>query len=66
VVDDDEPIRAALGTLMRSAGYNCAVFPPAEEFLPSGCRETDCLVLDVRMPGLTGLAVSIVSSSRAR
>ena len=54
VVDDDEPVRAALSSLMRSAGYKCAVFPSAEEFLASGPRETDCLVLDIRMPGLSG------------
>ena len=32
VVDDDEPVRAALSSLMRAAGYKCAVFPSAEEF----------------------------------
>lgn len=59
VVDDDEPVRAALSTLMRSAGYKCAVFPCAEEFLASGPRETDCLVLDVRMPGLSGFELHL-------
>ena len=54
VVDDDESVRDALSSLVRSAGYQCAVFPSAEEFLASGPQETDCLVLDIRMPGLSG------------
>lgn len=55
VVDDDESVRDALSSLMRSAGYKCKVFPSAEAFLASGPPKTDCLVLDVRMPGLSGL-----------
>jgi FixJ family two-component response regulator len=54
VVDDDESVRDALSSLVRSAGYQCAVFASAEDFLDSGPPETDCLVLDVRMPGLDG------------
>jgi FixJ family two-component response regulator len=55
VVDDDESIREALSSLVRSAGYHCAAFPSAEDFLASGPQKTDCLVLDIRMPGLSGL-----------
>ncbi len=56
VVDDDESVRDALDSLVRSAGYYCAVFPSAEAFLNSGSLDaTDCMVLDVRMPGLSGL-----------
>jgi FixJ family two-component response regulator len=55
VVDDDESIRDALGSLIRSVGYECAVFPSAKAFLDSGrLAETDCLVLDVHMAGLSG------------
>jgi FixJ family two-component response regulator len=54
VVDDDESVRDALSSLVRSAGYLCAVFPSAEVFLDSGPPEADCLVLDIRMPGLSG------------
>jgi FixJ family two-component response regulator len=54
VVDDDESVRDALSSLVRSAGYQCAVFPCAEHFLDSGPPETDCLLLDIRMPGLSG------------
>ena len=56
VVDDDESVREALGSLIRSVGYKCAVFPSAEAFLGSDCLvETDCMVLDVQLPGLSGL-----------
>jgi FixJ family two-component response regulator len=55
VVDDDESVRDALSSLLRSAGYQCKLFPSSEDFLESGPRATDCLLLDVRMPGLSGL-----------
>jgi CheY-like chemotaxis protein len=55
VVDDDKSVREAISNLVRSAGYRCAMFPSAEAFLDSGCvAETDCLVLDIGMAGLTG------------
>jgi FixJ family two-component response regulator len=56
VVDDDESVRDALSSFIRSLGYRCVVFSSAESFLSSGdLRNTDCTVLDVRMPGLSGL-----------
>jgi FixJ family two-component response regulator len=55
VVDDDESIRQSLGGLMRSVGFGVKVFSSAEEFLNSGDpRNTGCLILDVRMPGMDG------------
>jgi FixJ family two-component response regulator len=55
VVDDDESIRQSLGGLMRSVGFGVKMFSSAEEFLNSGDpRETRCLILDVRMPGMDG------------
>jgi FixJ family two-component response regulator len=55
IVDDDEAVRDSLGMLLESAGYKCAVFPSAEAFLASGTLDqTDCMVLDVRMPGMSG------------
>jgi FixJ family two-component response regulator len=60
VVDDDESIRDALSSLLRSAGYKCALFPSAEAFLESGrLSETDCMLLDIQMPGLTGLELQL-------
>jgi FixJ family two-component response regulator len=56
VVDDDASVRQALKRLLKSAGFHAEVFASAEEFLGSGrLAETACLVLDVRMPGLSGL-----------
>lgn len=56
VVDDDESIRAATKGLLRSSGYEVKTFASAELFLQSGAfQETECLVLDVRMPGIDGL-----------
>jgi len=57
VVDDDASIRRALTRLIKSAGYRVNTFASAREFLDSGCHNDGpgCLVLDVRMPGLSGL-----------
>jgi len=56
VVDDDLSIREALSSLIRSVGLRVETFPSAADFLqqprPAG---NACLVLDVRMPGLSGL-----------
>jgi RNA polymerase sigma factor (sigma-70 family) len=58
VVDDDEAMRDSLRWLLESAGYRVASFASAERFL-SALRpgDTSCLVLDVRMPGFSGLEV---------
>jgi FixJ family two-component response regulator len=56
VVDDDESVRESLRGLLRSVTFGVEVFASAEEFLNSDrMRETDCLILDVRMPGMSGL-----------
>jgi FixJ family two-component response regulator len=56
VVDDDEAMRDSLRWLLESAGYRVSSYSSAERFL-AGFRpdRAACLVLDVRMPGLTGL-----------
>jgi FixJ family two-component response regulator len=58
IVDDDQAVREALQRLLRSHGFATAVFASAEQFLASG-RPSDeaCLILDVRMPGMTGLGL---------
>ncbi|HEX8922098.1 MAG TPA: response regulator [Pyrinomonadaceae bacterium] len=56
VVDDDESVREAIKSLIRSVGLGAEVFASAEDFLNSGnLHETACLILDVRMPGMSGL-----------
>ncbi len=56
VVDDDDSVRESLQALIRSVGFEVKVFPSAEEFLHSEhLHKTDCLILDVRMPGMNGL-----------
>src|SRR5437879_13805448 len=56
IVDDDESLRRSLRNLLRSVGFGVETFASAEEFLTSAEREnTGCLVLDLRMTGMTGL-----------
>ena len=56
VVDDDVSIRDSTRTLLRSAGYEVATFESGELFLESATvPETSCLVLDIQMPGMSGL-----------
>jgi FixJ family two-component response regulator len=56
VVDDDESVREALGSLIRSAGLGVETFVSAQDFLTRPrASAPSCLVLDVKMPGLSGL-----------
>jgi FixJ family two-component response regulator len=56
VIDDDESIREALNSLIRSVGLSVETFASAQEFLQSPRPDVPaCLILDVRMPGLSGL-----------
>lgn len=56
VVDDDESVRVSLAALVRSLGHVAHDFASAENFLASGELEnTDCLITDVQMPGMSGL-----------
>ena len=56
VVDDDPSMRKALARLCQTAGLNTRTFASAREFLDAGAPESPaCLLLDVRMPGLSGL-----------
>jgi len=56
VVDDDESLRRSLSNLLRSVGFGVETFASADEFLRSAQREnTGCLVLDLQMPGMSGL-----------
>jgi len=56
VVDDDASVREGLGSLIRSAGLRVETFASAQEFLARSRADVpSCLVLDVRLPGLSGL-----------
>src|SRR5215813_11809175 len=56
IVDDDLSVRESLALLVRSIGLNVETFGSAQEFLTRGRLDTaTCLVLDVRLPGLSGL-----------
>ena len=58
IVDDDEAIREATESLVRSLGYPAATFASAEEFLRSdSVGNTSCLITDVEMPGLSGMGL---------
>jgi FixJ family two-component response regulator len=56
VVDDDASMRVAIKGLLKAAGYDAEVFASGEELLNSGrLAGTGCLVVDVRMPGMSGI-----------
>ncbi len=56
IVDDDESMREAVRSLIRSVGFRTETFSSAEQFLKYDYIEKiDCLILDVRMPGMSGL-----------
>ncbi|WPB58992.1 response regulator transcription factor [Xylophilus sp. GOD-11R] len=67
VVDDDESMRSALCGLLRSVGIECRAFASAQAFLqqpdPTGAA---CLVLDLRLPELSGLDVQRILGDRGR
>ena len=54
VVDDDVDVRAALNRLLRAMGHQVRLFASAEEFAGDG-HDFDCVILDIRLPGLNGL-----------
>ncbi|MBZ9780556.1 response regulator [Pseudomonas sp. REP124] len=56
VVDDDDSVRGALESLLRSSGYKTRTYCSALEFLGANAlAETDCLVSDIQMPGMSGV-----------
>ena len=58
IVDDDESVRLALRSLIRSVGLAAQAFESAADFLAAAnMSHVGCLILDVNMPGMTGLAL---------
>src|ERR1700745_1834478 len=58
IIDDDHFVREAMGDLVQSLGYEVATFDSADRFLQSGrLADTSCLITDVQMPELSGLAL---------
>ena len=56
IVDDDASVRAATESLVRSLGFETRTFASADSFLQSSSpRETRCLILDVKMPNMSGI-----------
>jgi FixJ family two-component response regulator len=58
IVDDEEGIRKALGRLLRAAGLEAHGYANGQDFLTAAAeRRPDCVVLDLHMPGMSGLQV---------
>jgi FixJ family two-component response regulator len=65
VVDDDESVRESLPDLLRELGFAAQGFAAAEEFLASDALGlTSCLILDIAMPGMSGLDLQAELSRR--
>jgi two-component system, LuxR family, response regulator FixJ len=66
IVDDDSSMRSALTRLCQSAGLRVKAYSTAREFLEAGVTDSpSCLVLDVRMPGLSGLDLQSELAARS-
>jgi FixJ family two-component response regulator len=67
VIDDDESVRESLPDLLREFGFDARAFSSAREFLSSDYLDaTRCLILDVVMPGMTGLDLQLELKRRAQ
>jgi len=67
IVDDDPSMRQAMASLLAAYGFEVELFSSAEEFLTSiHFHRTDCLVLDIRMPGMSGLQLQRELLTRRR
>ena len=67
VIDDDPSVRKAVSRLLRSAGHKTEPFASASEFLARPpCSEPCCAIVDVRMPGLSGIALQAALAQRRR
>jgi len=66
VVDDEDDVRQALRRLLRSAGFDVLAYETGSEFLRHAARsQPECVVLDLRMPGMSGLDVQAALAQQA-
>jgi two-component system response regulator FixJ len=67
IVDDDQAVRHALGNFLDSAGLNVEAFASAEDFVNSDHPKDECcLILDIRLPNMSGLELQRYLSDRVR
>lgn len=67
IVDDDEAMRDSLGLLMKSVGFDYEAYSNAQEFLDKyEAGRSGCLLLDVRMPGISGLELQTKLKAMSR
>ena len=65
VVDDDAGVRFSIRLLLKSVGLNALPFPSAQDFLSAyGVDQPGCLILDIRMPGMSGLELQLELNRR--
>ena len=65
IIDDDGNVRYGLQNLLESAGHHAVGFESAEHFLDSGLLDgVDCAVLDINMPGMSGLDLQRILAER--
>jgi FixJ family two-component response regulator len=58
IIDDNHPFREAVRSLVQSIGYDAVTFASAEEYLGSErVQASECVIIDVNMPGMTGIAL---------
>ncbi|HSX72346.1 MAG TPA: response regulator [Pseudomonas sp.] len=55
IIDDDESVRLATASLLRSEGYRTELFASAEDFLASDAARFACVVSDIQMAGMSGI-----------
>jgi len=67
IVDDDESVRIAMGGMVESFGYSPVTFESADAFLKSDqLADASCLILDVQMPGMSGLELHSALIAKGR
>jgi FixJ family two-component response regulator len=67
IIDDDKSVQNALQDLLESEGLSALSFGSAEQFLASGAQhKASCLIVDIRMPGMSGLDLQAKLNSECR